>query len=101
MYGFQLTEGNHGNKFLQIAARIVYFNTNWLSIQYIFINDPELTSVFNSPSAGELIENICISLITLYISYECINYNFSEVRNKNIDYIIIAISLIFGLAFLL
>ena len=96
-----MTKNNHKNRFLQIAARIVYFNTNWLSIQYIFINDPELTSVFNSPNAGELIENISISLITLYISYECINYNFSEVRNKNIDYLVIAISLILGLAFLL
>ena len=96
-----MNEANRENKFLQIAARIVYFNTNWLSIQYIFINDPELTSVFNSPNAQELIENISISLITLYISYECINYNFSEVRNKNIDYIIVAISLIFGLAILL
>ena len=101
MYEFQMTEANQENRYLQIAARIVYFNTNWLSIQYIFSSDPELTSVFNSPNAGELIENICISLITLYISYECINYNFSEVRNKNIDYLVIAISLILGLAFLL
>ena len=96
-----MNKTNHKNRFLQIAARIVYFNTNWLSIQYIFINDPELTSVFNSPNAGDLIENISISLITLYISYECINYNFSEVRNKNIDYLVIAISLILGVAFLL
>ena len=96
-----MNEANHENKFLQIAARIVYFNTNWLSILYIFINDPEVTSVFYSPTAEELIENIFISLITLYISYECINYNFSEVRNKNIDYLVIAISLILGLAFLL
>ena len=96
-----MNKTNHKNRFLQIAARIVYFNTNWLSIQYIFINDPELTSVFNSQNAGDLIENISISLITLYISYECINYNFSEVRNKNIDYLVIAISLILGLAFLL
>ena len=96
-----MNEANHKNKFLQIAARIVYFNTNWLSLLYIFINDQEITSVFYSPNAEELIENIFISLITLYISYECINYNFSEVKNKKIDYIVIAISLVFGLAFLL
>jgi len=92
---------NQENKFLQIAARIVYFNTNWLSILYIFINDPEVTSVFHSPSVEEVIENIFISLITLYISYECINYNFSEVKNKKIDYIVIGISFIFGLTLLL
>jgi hypothetical protein len=92
---------NHENKLLQIAARIVYFNTNWLSILYIFIDDPEITSIFHSPNAEEVIENIFISLITLYISYECINYNLSEVKNKKIDYIVIAISLLFGLAFIL
>ena len=92
---------NHENKLLQIAARIVYFNTNWLSILYIFIDDPEITSIFHSPNAEELIENIFISLITLYISYECINYNLSEVKNKKIDYIVIAISLLFGLSFIL
>ena len=91
---------NHENKLLQIAARIVYFNTNWLSIQYIFINDPELTSVFHSPSAVELIENIGISLVTVYLSYVCINYNFREIKNKKNDYIVIAISLIFGWGFL-
>mgnify|MGYP004225431625 FL=1 len=97
----QMNEANHENKFLQIAARIVYFNTNWLSILYIFINDPEVTSVFHSPNSEEVIENIFISLITLYISYECMNYNLSEVKNKKTDYIVIAISLIFGLVFLL
>jgi len=96
-----MNEANHENKLLQIAARIVYFNTNWLSILYIFINDPEITSIFHSQNAEEVIENIFISLITLYISYECINYNFSEVKNKKIDYIVIAISLLFGLAFIL
>ena len=96
-----MNEANHENKLLQIAARIVYFNTNWLSILYIFINDPEINSIFHSPNAEEVIENIFISLITLYISYECINYNFSEVKNKKIDYIVIAISLLFGLAFIL
>ena len=96
-----MTKTDHKNRFLQIAARIVYFNTNWLSIQYIFINDPEITSIFHSSSAEEVIENIFISLTTLYISYECIIYNFSIVKNKKIDYIVIAISLLFGLAFLL
>ena len=96
-----MNEANHENKLLQIAARIVYFNTNWLSILYVFINDPEITSIFHSQNAEEVIENIFISLITLYISYECINYNFSEVKNKKIDYIVIAISLLFGLAFIL
>jgi len=101
MYGFPMNEVNHENKLLQIAARIVYFNTNWLSILCIFINDPEITSIFHSSSAEEVIENIFISLTTLYISYECINYNFSIVKNKKVDYIVISISLLFGLAFLL
>ena len=96
-----MNEANHENKLLQIAARIVYFNTNWLSILYVFINDPEITSIFHSQNAEEVIENIFISLITLYISYECINYNFSEVKNKRIDYIVIALSLLFGFAFIL